>query len=120
MRTNLPTRRPNITAKVEHNHQTYLITYGFDSEDTIREVFCADPQRVGSDIHALLTDACILISIYLQSGGEPEKLVLSLGENRAEGEERGPPSSLIGAIAKSILEMQHYASLIPLPEQKES
>lgn len=115
MRTKLATRRPNLTAKVLHNNETYLITYGFDAEDTVREVFCADP-RVGSDIHALLTDACILISIHLQSGGEPEKLVNSLGENRAEGEAKGPPSSLIGAIARSILDIQRYVGLIPVAQ----
>lgn len=114
MRTNLPTRRPNITAKVGHNNEIYLITFGFDTEDTIREVFCADP-RVGTDIHALLTDACILISIYLQSGGEPELLVTSLGENRDEGKDHGPPSSVIGAIVHSILEIQHYTKTIVPP-----
>lgn len=106
MRNKLPDRRPAITDIVVHNDHKFHITFGFDMECQIREVFCADP-RVGSDIHALLIDSCILISIYLQSGGEMEKLVTSLGENRNEKEDKGPPSSIIGAIAHAILELQN-------------
>lgn len=118
MRTRLPTRRPNITARVSHNNETYLITFGFDGEDQIREVFCADP-RVGSDIHALLTDACIIISIALQNNIEAEVIAKSLGENRSEGAASGPPASLIGAIARSILEMQAFANKIEPSVPKE-
>ena len=106
MRTRLPDRRTNITNEVIHNNEKFLITFGIDMECQIREVFCADP-RVGSDIHALLTDSCILISIYLQSGNELEKLITSLGENRNEKDDKGPPSSIIGAIAHAIVELQN-------------
>ena len=114
MRNKLADRRPAITTKVAHKNslgatEEYYVTVGFDREDYIREVFCADP-RVGSDIHALLTDGCILISIYLQTGGEPERLVKSLGENRNESEAKGLPSSVLGAIARAILELQKEIS----------
>lgn len=112
MRTKVPNRRLSMTGKIEHADQHYLITYGFDNEGVIREVFCADP-RVGSDIHALLTDGCILISLYLQTGGEIERLVTTLGENRPEKADRGPPSSLLGAIARGILEVQKVVDAIP-------
>ena len=110
MRNKLSDRRRAATQKVLHRNalgaeEEYLVTFGFDGEGTIREVFCADP-RVGSDMHALLTDGCILISIYLQTGGEPERLVKSMGENRAEGESGGPPSSVFGAVARAILAFQ--------------
>lgn len=113
MRSKLPERRLSVTAKVIHiaadkSEQEYLITFGFDREGYIREVFCADP-RIGSDIHALLTDSCILLSILMQTGSEPERLVKSLGENRNEGETSGPPSSIIGAIARAILTLQKEA-----------
>lgn len=106
VRTKLPSRRRAITKPIVHNNEKFLITFGFDDEGTIREAFCADP-RVGSDIHALLTDSCILLSLHLQTGAEIERLTNSLGENRAEGEKRGPPSSIIGAIARAIVELQN-------------
>jgi hypothetical protein len=109
----MPGRRTGFTEPLtfregEAGEITTFITCNFDAYGRIREVFCADP-RVGSDIHALLTDGCILISIYLQTGGEPELLPGSLGENRAEGEKSGPPSSILGAVARAILRLQqHY------------
>jgi hypothetical protein len=103
-------RRPSITSKIKHKQhdgteKEFFLTFGVDHENSVREVFCADPQ-IGSDIHAIITDACILISIYLQTGGEPERLVKSLGENRSEGEKSGPASSILGAIARTIVDIQ--------------
>ena len=113
-RQKLKDRRAVVTSKVEHTNATgdkieLLISFGFDDEGQVREVFSANPM-VGSDIHAILTDACILISIYLQTGGEPERLVRSLGENREEGKDRGPPSSILGSIARAIVDIQQSAN----------
>lgn len=117
MRTKLPSRRHCITRKVcfssssgvEHE---FLLSYGLDAEGTVREVFCADDYTIGTDINAILSDGCILISLYLQTGGEPERLVRSLGQERPPGQDHGPPSSLLGAIALAVLNMQHELDLV--------
>lgn len=111
MRNKLPVRRPAITRATTHinsrgDTEKYFLTFGFDAEGQIREVFCANPMK-GSDMEALLTDACILISIYLQTGGEPERLIASLGQNRKAGEHTGAPSSVIGSIAHAILNLHN-------------
>ena len=110
MRNKLPNRREGYQVKIVHESRDmrtteFLVTFNIDDEWTIREVFCANPND-GSDIYALITDGCILLSIYLQTGGEIEKLVKTLGEDRAEGQPSGPPSSLFGAIAKEALSLQ--------------
>lgn len=118
MRTKLPNRRRAFTQKVMHcmangEPAEYLITFGIDDEGTVREVFCANPapekgkrSLTGSDIHAMLSDGCLMISLHLQTGAEIEKLVKSFGENRNEGEAKGLPSSVFGSIARAILVLQ--------------
>jgi len=99
-----------VTEKVMHamangEIQEFLITFGFDGEGTIREVFCANPMT-GSDMYAMLSDGCIMISLHLQTGAEIEKLVGSFSENRNAGETKGLSSSVFGSIARAILSMQ--------------
>lgn len=118
MRTKLPDRRRAMTEKVMHSMangevQEFLITFGIDDEGTIREVFCANPapekgkrSLTGSDMYAMLSDGCIMISLHLQTGAEIEKLVGSFSENRNEGETKGLPSSVFGSIARAILALQ--------------
>lgn len=110
MRTKLPERRRCVTEKVQHTMangevQEFLVSFGYDHEGTIREVFCANPMN-GSDMYAMLSDGCILISLHLQTGAEIEKLVKSFGENRNDGEAKGMPASVFGAIANAILRQQ--------------
>lgn len=114
MRTKLPNRRHVLTEKVVHcmangEPAEYLISFGFDNEGTIREVFCANPMT-GSDMYSMLTDGCIMISLHLQTGAEIEKLVKSFGENRNEGETKGLPSSVFGSIARAALALQKEIS----------
>jgi len=118
MRTKLPARRPCFTTQVIYGNlagreMKFHITFGLDQEGFIREVFCAENQFLGTDIHGVITDGCILISIYLQTGGEPEKLVKSLGINRGLDGSEGPPSSLLGAIARAILAAQDELAQCP-------
>lgn len=119
MRTKLPDRRRAVTDIIVHNDATFHITFGCDDEAQIREVFCSDA-RIGSDIHALIMDSCILISIYLQSGGEMEKLVSSLGENRNEKDDKGPPSSIMGAIARAIVDIQNKINKGEIFDEKQT
>jgi hypothetical protein len=66
------------------------VTFGFNEAGEVREVFCAD-FKAGSDMHAAVTDACILMSRLLQHGDAPEELAKTLCE----------PPSLIGCIARA-------------------
>jgi len=111
MRTKLPPRRPSINAKVvygtlDKRSMEFFLTFGFDPEGSVKEVFCAENQFLGTDVHGVITDGCILISLYLQTGGEPEKLVQSLGLNKDLEGNPGPPSSLLGAIARALVLVQ--------------
>lgn len=74
------------------------ITIGYGPRNTILEVFCAD-FKAGSDNHALVMDACILLSRLLQHGDTPEELVKAMCT----------PPSLIGAICTAILKEQQHA-----------
>jgi hypothetical protein len=67
------------------------VTFGFDGADNVREVFCAD-FKAGSDLHAVVMDACILLSRLLQHGDPPEELASTLCE----------PPSLVGCIARAV------------------
>jgi len=109
-RHKLPDRRMTLTTSVIHktaagHEEHHLISVGFNNAGSVAEVFSAN-RMVGSDMHAIIADGCILMSIYLQTGGELERLVRSLGENRQEGEQRGPASSVFGSIARKLLEIE--------------
>lgn len=96
MRTKLPDRRQSETRKMTVVHAggketKILITIGFDDDGVAKEVFCAD-FKAGSDLHALVMDACILISRCLQHGDT----VVDLAKAMCEG------PSVIGAILSEI------------------
>src|SRR6516165_4581663 len=96
MRVRLPDRRPSITRYVAFfmNSGQVLaltVTFGFNEVGDVREVFC-DDFKAGSDMHATVTDACILLSRLLQHGDTPEELAATLCN----------PPSVIGTIAKAV------------------
>lgn len=75
------------------------VSFGFDSEGVIREVFC-QAKKEGSDMQGLVHDACIAVSRCLQRGDRIADLARSFGELREEGQEIGRPASVIGALAR--------------------
>lgn len=81
--------------------QHFDVGYGVDEAGIIREVFCTASARDGSDLKALVHDACIAISRALQWGDRIGALAASFGELREEGETCGPPASPLGAIARA-------------------
>lgn len=97
-------RRPGVTVLIRHNGIEFSATFGIELGPRTRfaECFFCDDGRIkhGSDIHPLITDACISISKRLEHGETFAQVAASLGEDRAPGAERGPPSSLLGAIAR--------------------
>lgn len=108
----LPTRRAHTVATIEHAGVKYHVGFGqeCDREGVITnprvlEVF-ADSRRTGSDQEAILHDACIAMSLLIQYGCPFGMQAAAYGEIRNEGEESGPPASILGAIARMALEIE--------------
>jgi len=49
------------------------------------------------------------VSLLLQHGTTVADLARTLGESRQEGEQQGPPSSIIGAIVRRAIEVEKDA-----------
>ncbi len=104
-RTPLPARREHITDHVKHVgaggfEYTYIVSYGFDSDNRCKEMFCTTAAKEGSDLQSFINDSCVLFSILLQHGVSISEIAEAMGENRAEGAVKGPPSSPLGALAR--------------------
>lgn len=113
-RAELPTRRHGLTMPVRFlvgtdprtaEPQTYLVKFNFGDEARIMECFvCQDGApitKTGSQVRALIEDGCKAISRLLQYGDTMAELAVYFGEDREEGESRGRPSSVMGAIARA-------------------
>lgn len=95
----LPDRRPNLTAMLRWRQHDLAVTIGFDAAGLPREVF-AHGARVGSDVQALLDDACTALSVAMQQGASAWAMGRSMGSapvlhGPAGAEE---PASLFGAV----------------------
>ena len=101
-RRRLPTRRPNQTCDLAWAGATYAITLGFHLDGTVAEVFC-DGAKIGSEMQALLADACVLASLGLQHGIAPSELAHSMARTPADGN-KTRPASVIGAVVEVLTE----------------
>ena len=98
-RTRLPNRRPNETVELMFNDTRYAVTVGFYLDTgRIGEVF-THGAKVGSNMDAILDDACVALSMLLQYGIEPPRLAAGMG--RLGGD--GVPASIIGALADLLM-----------------
>jgi hypothetical protein len=87
----LPNRRAAETVELEHGGQRFTVTVGFYPDGRPGEVF-THGIRTGSNLDALLADACVVVSCLIQHGVEPRELAHSMGRlGNAE------PASIIGA-----------------------
>ena len=80
-RHELPTRRLTENRKVETaDGHTIHLSIGFDPADPMRprEVFYSGGFRSGAQLEFQLQDACVLISLLLQHGLQPEDVAKSL------------------------------------------
>lgn len=93
-RQRLPNRRPNETTTLIFGGMSFAVTVGFHPDGRPGEVF-ADGVRTGSDLAALLDDACVALSLLIQHGVAPAALAASMGR-AGDGV---TPASLIGAVA---------------------
>lgn len=81
----LPDRRPTETHSIFLRNMEWTLSFGFDQANQVREVF-ADGAKGGSEREELLDDACVLISLLLQSGWEASVLARKLGGQVVSGE----------------------------------
>ena len=99
-RAKLPDRRESHTISVRWPEETgrrYHITLGHHAGQ-IGEAWVHGP-KVGSDMGAVLDDACILFSILLQVGYPPERIAASLGR----AEDNGARTSPLGLVCDEIV-----------------
>ena len=91
-RTRLPDRRAAETVMLEHSGTRFMVTIGFYPDG--RPARCSPmAPKSGSDLDALLADACVVVSCLIQHGVEPRDLAASMGRlGNAE------PASIIGAV----------------------
>ena len=91
-RERLPNRRFAETVVLEHGGQRFTVTIGLYPDGRPGEVF-THGARSGSNLDALLADACVVVSCLIQHGAEPRDLAASMGRlGSAE------PASVIGAV----------------------
>lgn len=95
-RTRLPDRRAAETFRLEYDGTRFMVTIGFYPDGRPGEVF-THGARSGSNMDALLADACVVVSCLIQHGVEPRGLAASMGRlGNAE------PASVIGAVVDMV------------------
>ncbi len=77
---------------LEHDGARFMVTIGFYPDGRPGEVF-THGARSGSNLDALLADACVMVSCLIQHGIEPRELASSMGRL---GDTK--PASIIGAV----------------------
>ena len=98
-RSILPARRPSETFATEWQGHPFTVTAGYDPRTgTVSEVF-ADTAK-GGQMQATMADACVMVSIALQSGITPAELAKSMARvpDLMAGNGAELPASPIGAI----------------------
>lgn len=98
-RERLPNRRQNETVCLRHGGQEFAVTIGYDGGGKPKEVF-AGAAKSGTAMSHILADACVIISLALQYGAEPEDITKSLGRvpDLDRGKRADKPASVLGEI----------------------
>ena len=91
-RVRLPDRRAAETVMLDHDGTRFMVTIGFYPDGRPGEVF-THGARSGSNLDALLADACVVVSCLIQHGVEPHGLATSMGRLG-----NTQPASVIGAV----------------------
>lgn len=108
-RRRLPNRRLTITEGFEWGGRRWLIGVGFKA-GVVREIFL-DGLKQGSELEALLDDACVWASRLLQHGETVAELAASVG--RESVMPPAPYASVLGRVAMIAWEVErdHGAQL---------
>ena len=102
-----PNRRPSVTRRLvwqtDSAEHKFHVTIGLDvtTGDPV-EVFYAAGQRGGSQLQHTIEDACVLISLLLQYGVEPQTIGKSLSTTPIYGQTQ--PATVVGVIAGAVTE----------------
>ena len=100
----LPTRRYSENRRVvlHGTHKVYL-TIGYDPADPERprEVFYSGGFRSGSDLEYQMQDVCVMLSLLLQHGVEPEAIAKSMARRENAFEEL-EYATIVGCITEEI------------------
>jgi hypothetical protein len=96
-------RRDGTILRLAHGQRHFSVTFNWSPTGRVAECFYCDDGSIkhGSDMAALITDACISISKRAEAGEPFAAIAASFGEDRPPGASCGPPSSLLGAIARA-------------------
>jgi len=84
----------------------FFVTIGFDlNTGKPLEVFGGATKK-GSDFDVLLSDACVVVSLALQHGVDPEEMRKSLSKTPAPGvlEMVDEPASIVGWIVEALIQ----------------
>ncbi len=106
-RERLPNRRLCMVQKSQFKGVKWYLTVGFDAGGQVREVFTHN-HRSGSDTEALMNDACVWLSILLQTGFSAADILARMGrEARPAGAtDPAPPASFLGFIAAEAVRLE--------------
>lgn len=96
-------RREAVTTLIEWEGSTWSVSVGFDEGWRVREIF-ADGTKTGTDLEAMLDDACILTSMLLQSGADIADLADKLGREGVKP--WAPAASIVGLAIKKAAEIE--------------
>ena len=91
-RARLPDRRAAETVAIEHAGTRFTVTVGFYPDGRPGEVF-THGTKAGSNLDAILADACVVVSCLIQHGVDPRQLAESVGRLGND-----QPASIIGAV----------------------
>ncbi|MCY4288588.1 MAG: hypothetical protein OXC63_08345 [Aestuariivita sp.] len=105
-----PDRRPCETRKLHWQGQSVFITVGYREDfRTPCEIFYDAGYKSGSDMEAMISDICILLSIWLQvPNNSPDELKKSLSENITHATGEFGPGSIFGLLLHEIFDPPHW------------
>jgi hypothetical protein len=112
----LPQRRDGEVIRIRHEDAIFDVTFNRDpTTGRWSECFYANTNTVkfGSQVHAMLSDACIAISKLIEKGETFATISNAMGENRASGAASGPPSSVLGASARRGAQLDAESGIAP-------
>ena len=122
-RRRLLNRRPSETRVIEWaggdgQVAEYSVTISYWLDDGQPGEVFASSGKVGSAMRLMLEDACIAISLALQSGVTPGQLLHSMGRIPISATETRP-SSIIGAICEALMQGPAVGDQSPIVEQRD-
>lgn len=101
-RQRLPNRRPAVNGVLRHGNREFILSVGFTTQGRAAEVFL-DGHKTGSDAELLVDDLCIVLSMLLQFGARPEKILAALQRPGRDGD---ADRSLIEALLEQVTRIE--------------